>query len=174
MASLYFCTYWDLLLWCFIGTSSLCILGLLLFFTYQMIITCRSLGTAIQRFILCSQVFCFDSRLFPVEQWFICSIKQISLCRLVYIDPASSKQWRSAAIMHHSTVVVLFPPPVIIYVIHSCGCDTEHMHRHRTPKQSELSSERVAPKHVGYVETSKTHDQFGHMLEIETYFTPGL
>lgn len=74
--------------------------------------------------------------------------------------------------MHHSTVVFL--RPVIMYVIHSCGCNTEHMDRHRTPKQSKLSSERAAPKHVGYIQTSKTHHQFGHMLEIETYFTPGL
>lgn len=52
-----------------------------------------------------------------------------------------------------------------------CGCYTEHMHcHHQPPKQSKLSSQRVAPKHIGYISTSKTHYQFGHMLENRTLF----
>jgi len=66
--------------------------------------------------------------------------------------------------------------PVAVAGMHPvCGCDTEHMHHHnRTPKQSKLFSDKVAPRHISYIQTSKTHYQFGQMSEKEAYLTPGL
>lgn len=83
-----------------------------------MIITCRSLQTAKSNVFFgpAKSVLCFDSRLFPVEQRSICSIKQISLRLLVYTDLTASKQWRSEAIIMHLSAVVFFSPAVIMYM----------------------------------------------------------
>lgn len=85
------------------------------------------------------------------------------------------KERRSVAVITHRSTVV-FVPSVIMYVIRACGSDTEQnsLPPNSQTKQARLTSERVAPKHIGHVERSKTHYRFGHKLEIETYFTPGL
>lgn len=100
---------------------------------------------------------------------------QISLSSCLHGKQLPPKERRSVAVITHRSTVV-FVPSVIMYVIRSCGSDTEQnsLPPNSQTKQARLTSERVAPKHIGHVERSKTHYRFGHKLEIETYFTPGL
>lgn len=119
-----------------------------------------------------NSLLCFGSRLFPIDLWFICSIKQISLCLHVYMDTTSSKQWSSVQTIMHRSTVVFFP----LFCDH-LSCHTFPWLWHRANAQplnsrtkQALIWERVAPKHVGYIQTSKTHYQFGHMLKNRNQF----
>lgn len=53
-----------------------------------------------------------------------------------------------------------------------CGCDGAHASPQTTSQTKQaVLCERAAPKHIGYIQTSKTHYRLSHMFEIDTYLT---
>lgn len=100
--------------------------------------------------------------------WFVPLNKYLSALLFTWIPPPPKQCGTGPVIMHRSTVVFSF-------LLWSHICHTFlwlwPSHHHRASKQSRLSSARAAPKHIGYSQTSKTHYQVGHLLEIETYST---
>lgn len=108
-------------------------------------------------FSAAKSVLCFDRLLFPVALWSFCWIKQISLSPLVYMDPTSSKQWGSGAIiMLCSTVFFFFCDhvypniPVVVTKSKSSACT----------KLPNKASCRMRQLLQNTSETSKRHYQF--------------